>query len=424
MSGDGTVVAFTSYASNLVPGDTSGDDVFMHDLTTGTTIRISALPDGIEGTGDPAVSADGSVVAYSATASELLPGDDWSYTEILVYDHHSGSTTRVSGAPDGAEGNGYSRSPSLSADGTVVAFDSGASNLVPGDTNLAFDVFVHDRTTGSTTRVSTDLGGAQANGWSGDPSLAANGDVVAFWSRASNLVAGDTNGSTDVFVVDLNGSPSATGFAVTVREDAPIGTVLGTVTTADPDGDPITCAIVAGNSTGLFTINPTTGTITTTAPLDYEASRRHVLTVKVSDGSLTDDTTVTVTVTDVAETPPLKPVRFLDDDDSIFEGDIEWIAARGITRGCNPPKNDRYCPDNYVTRGQMAAFLVRALGYTDDGGGDLFVDDDASIFEGDIDRLGTAEVTRGCNPPTNNRYCPTGFVTRGQMAAFLHRALD
>jgi Tol biopolymer transport system component len=114
---------------------------------------------------------------------------------------------------------------------------------------------------------------------------------------------------------------------------------------------------------------------------------------------------------------------FGDDDESIFESDIERLAAAGITRGCNPPTNDRFCPEGKVTRGQMAAFLVRALDYTDNGGGNLFVDDDDSIFEGDIDRLGTAGVTKGCNPPTNNRYCPTGNVTRGQMAAFLHRAL-
>lgn len=114
---------------------------------------------------------------------------------------------------------------------------------------------------------------------------------------------------------------------------------------------------------------------------------------------------------------------FIDDDDSIFEADIERLAAAGITRGCNPPTNDRFCPDGKVTREQMAAFLVRAMGYTDDGGGDLFTDDDSSIFEADIDRLGTAGVTRGCNPPSNTRYCPSGNVTRGQMAAFLHRAL-
>jgi hypothetical protein len=117
-----------------------------------------------------------------------------------------------------------------------------------------------------------------------------------------------------------------------------------------------------------------------------------------------------------------EPEPFVDDDDSVFEADIEWISARGITRGCNPPVNDRYCPDSYVTRGQMAAFLVRALGYTDAGVADRFVDDDGSVFEADIDRLATAGVTKGCDPPTNSRFCPADSVTRGQMAAFLVRA--
>ncbi|HZJ49108.1 MAG TPA: hypothetical protein VFD97_08780 [Acidimicrobiia bacterium] len=98
-------------------------------------------------------------------------------------------------------------------------------------------------------------------------------------------------------------------------------------------------------------------------------------------------------------------------------------APQASPRGCNPPANTRFCPDQAVTRGQMAAFLVRALGYTDNGGGNLFIDDDGSIFEGDIDRLGTAGVTMGCNPPANDRFCPNQEVTRGQMAAFLHRAL-
>ena len=114
---------------------------------------------------------------------------------------------------------------------------------------------------------------------------------------------------------------------------------------------------------------------------------------------------------------------FTDDDSSIFEADIEKLAAAGITKGCNPPTNTLFCPNDFVTRGQMAAFLVRALRYTDDGGGDLFIDDDGSVFEADIDRLGTARVTKGCNPPTNDRFCPNDFVTRGQMAAFLVRAL-
>ena len=115
---------------------------------------------------------------------------------------------------------------------------------------------------------------------------------------------------------------------------------------------------------------------------------------------------------------------FVDDDGSIFEADIQRLAAAGITRGCNPPANDHFCPDDTVTRGQMAAFIVRALGYTDHGEGDLFVDDDGSVFEADIDRLATAGVTLGCNPPENDRFCPHDEVTRGQMAAFLDRALN
>lgn len=120
---------------------------------------------------------------------------------------------------------------------------------------------------------------------------------------------------------------------------------------------------------------------------------------------------------------PGAPVTFNDDDGSVFEADIEWLGAVGVTRGCNPPTNDNFCPDDNVTRGQMAAFLVRALGLTDDGGGNLFTDDDGSIFESDIDKLATAGITLGCNPPANDNFCPDTNVTRGQMAAFLHRAL-
>jgi hypothetical protein len=82
-----------------------------------------------------------------------------------------------------------------------------------------------------------------------------------------------------------------------------------------------------------------------------------------------------------------------------------------------------FCPEANVTRGQMAAFMVRALGLTDDGGGNSFVDDDGSVFEVNIAKLAAAGITRGCNPPTNDRFCPDASVTRGQMAAFLHRAL-
>jgi len=111
---------------------------------------------------------------------------------------------------------------------------------------------------------------------------------------------------------------------------------------------------------------------------------------------------------------------FADDEGSVFEPDIEWLAASGVTRGCNPPFQDRYCPDEPVTRAQMAAFLTRFLDLPP--GENHFGDDDGSVFEEDIGALAAAGVTRGCNPPVNARFCPGESVTRAQMAAFLHRA--
>jgi hypothetical protein len=114
---------------------------------------------------------------------------------------------------------------------------------------------------------------------------------------------------------------------------------------------------------------------------------------------------------------------FRDDDGTTFETAINRLATAGITSGCNPPGNDRYCPDDFVTRGQMAAFLVRAFGFTDSGEGDYFDDDDGSVFENAIDKLRVAGVTVGCNPPDNDEFCPNENVTRGQMATFLRRAM-
>lgn len=105
----------------------------------------------------------------------------------------------------------------------------------------------------------------------------------------------------------------------------------------------------------------------------------------------------------------------------VFATEVEWLASQGITRGCNPPAGDLFCVDEVVTRGQMAAFLNRALGLP--AGTKVFSDTKAHIFEADVAALAAAGITRGCNPPTNDRFCPDDPVTRGQMAAFLYRAL-
>jgi Tol biopolymer transport system component len=158
-----------------------------------------------------AVSADGRSVAFSSMAPNLVPGANAECVNrrsgrqtcfVFVRDRVAGATSRVSVGAAGEKANGDSGLPAVSASGRFVAFESAASNLVPGDTNGASDVFVHDRATGATTRVSVTSGGAQANGGSFDPAISADGRFVAFNSDASKLVSGDTNGKFDVFVHD------------------------------------------------------------------------------------------------------------------------------------------------------------------------------------------------------------------------------
>ena len=204
ISADGVYVVFSSDASNLVAGDTNGyRDIFVHDRNSTTTTRVSVASDGGEANSYcelPAISANGRYIAFASSASNLVTGDTSWVSDVFVHDRDTGATVRVSVATDGTLGDQNSSWPVLSADGRFVAFSSTAGNLVAGDTNGEQDVFVHDRNAGTTTRVSVATGGTQENAASWFPAISADGHTVAFESRASNLVAGDTNGAWDVFV--------------------------------------------------------------------------------------------------------------------------------------------------------------------------------------------------------------------------------
>jgi hypothetical protein len=206
ISADGRYVAFESDASNLVDGDTNGvPDIFVHDRQSGVTERVSVSSSGEQGNGlsiETYISADGRYVAYSSYASNLVDGDTNGAQDIFMHDRQTGVTERISVSSSGEQGNSHSYWPSISADGRYVAFESGASNLVDGDTNGAYDIFMHDRQTGVTERVSVNSSGEQGNSHSFWPSISADGRYVAFESDASNLVAGDTNGARDIFLHD------------------------------------------------------------------------------------------------------------------------------------------------------------------------------------------------------------------------------
>ena len=206
LSANGRFVVFASSASNLVPGDTNNrDDVFVHDRQSGTTERVSIDAAGVEANSDstePSISADSRFVVFTSFASNLVAGDSNGCSDVFVHDRQTGTIERVSVDSNGAQGVVDSSSPSISADGRFVAFQSLAANLVAGDTNGRSDIFVRDRQSGTTERVSLDSGGAQGNGDSLGTSISADGRCVAFASRATNLVAGDTNGWMDAFVRD------------------------------------------------------------------------------------------------------------------------------------------------------------------------------------------------------------------------------
>jgi len=178
----------------------------VRDLAAGTTELVSAGFGGQPSDGRwPAISGDGRFVAFSSWASDLVPGDTNGFADVFVRDRATGVTTRVSVDSTGVEGNGPSQFPDITADGRLVAFFSDADNLVAQDTNGVPDVFVHDRVSGLTERASVDSGGNQIPFpfAAGAASLSPDGRFVGFSSSADNLVLRDQNGVGDVFVRDL-----------------------------------------------------------------------------------------------------------------------------------------------------------------------------------------------------------------------------
>jgi hypothetical protein len=203
ISANGRFVTYQSGASNLVLDDTNNAfDIFVFDRKTDTTERVSVASDGTEGNDfsfDPAISANGRYVTYDSDASNLAPGGT---AGVFVFDRKTDTTERISVASDGTKANGFSFNAAISANGRYVTYSSLASNLVPDDTNNAFDIFVFDRKTDTTERVSVASDSTEANGRSGFSDISAKGRFVTYQSEASNLVLDDTNGTTDIFVYD------------------------------------------------------------------------------------------------------------------------------------------------------------------------------------------------------------------------------
>ena len=206
ISADGRFVAFTSTSSNLAPGQLRDIcHILVHDRVTGQTSLTSVSTSGEPATEHclhPAISDDGRFVTFASFASNLVDDDTNKRSDIFVHDRHTGETTRISVSARGIESNDHSSLPAISADGRFVVFSSDADNLVPNDTNGRRDIFVHDRHTGEVELVSVDSAGHPANSHSYAPDISDDGRFVVFYSHADNLVPHDSNRVTDIFVHD------------------------------------------------------------------------------------------------------------------------------------------------------------------------------------------------------------------------------
>jgi hypothetical protein len=439
MSDDGRYVIFHSEATNLVPGDTNtDDDVFIRDRQTGSTTRVlgDAGQQGVRAH-DGAISGNGRYIVFLGLGFE--DGQPLTVRGVYVFDRVAGTSERVTDGVDFAGQTTY-ENPAISDDGRFVTFTT-------REFNSNEDIILFDRQTDTWKVANPRLGGVAPNSRQNDTSISGNGRFVAFGSPDSNYVAGDPAGTHDVFVYDSTSealeripaggtasnhwprpelSDSGRYVAFTFYNDT-YGAANGhddmvlydrqtdtpEVVSVFNDGSP------GDNHSGLYLYQPT-----------ISSDGRFVAFLTFTNFDAGDGGGLDVYLVDREGTTGPAPGGacthdFSDVDGSnIFEDDICWLADQGITRGCNPPSNTEFCPKDPVTRGQMAAFLVRAFGYTDNGGGNLFTDDNGNTFEADIDRLGTAGVTRGCNPPSNTQFCPNDNVTREQMAAFLRRAFE
>lgn len=352
-------------------------------------------------------SPDGETIAFSRT--------DGGFADIWLIDSDGTNERRLTTTP-GID----TMAPAWSPDGTKLAYVAG--------THPNYQIWIM----GSDGSNPAPLASAPGTG-NYNPQWAPDGSRIGFMS--------DRDGDMELWMVNPDGTnvmrltdnhsndrnlswESVNRMPVVVDEEVHIGRA-GTIEIAvldndhDPDGETLTVwDVTRMPSEGSVTINADRTIIYThdgrVIPPGHASPYTDSFDYEIQDSRLGSAVgTVVVWIHPAFNDVP---------GSSIFVDDIIWLAEQGITRGCNPPDNTLFCPTDHVTRGQMAAFLVRARGYTAGDGADLFTDDNGSVFELSIDRLGTAGVTKGCNPPHNDMFCPHANVTRGQMAAFLVRA--
>ncbi len=267
VSDDGRYVTFLSEADNLAAGDVNfGADVFLKDMRTGELQRLSETANGTSGDGisdDPCVSGDGSTVTYTSFASDLIPGDTNGAPDAFAYDVASAMTERLNVRPDGTQSAlGANLSTSLSFDGRFVCFSSPAGDLVPGDTNGKFDIFLRDRSLQTTERINLSPAGAGLNDDSWWPHMTPDARIVTFTSDASDVLFGDTLGARQIYARDLSGTVGTSYCDTTLNSTGQRGVITATGSTLYLDNDvTLTATSLTPNAFGYFLVSTLQGLI-------------------------------------------------------------------------------------------------------------------------------------------------------------------
>lgn len=248
LSGDGRYVVFESDATNLVPDDTNGfTDIFIHDTRQGETKRVNLASDGSEANGDsasPTISSDGRYVAFHSRATNLVAGDTNSSNDVFVHDLDTGNTMRASVTTAGTQATGGGVGAILSGDGSCVVFESISDDLVPSDTNDQGDIFVHDIAKKTTTRVTVSSQGEESNGHTTFFDVSEDCRFVTFSSFATTLITGDENEEADVFLRDLE---KATTVRVSATANGTAGNNISNYPSISPDGRYVSFSSTATN---------------------------------------------------------------------------------------------------------------------------------------------------------------------------------
>jgi Tol biopolymer transport system component len=311
ISADGRYVAFVSAATTLVATDTNGfHDVFVYDRDQSTLEIVSVDGSGNEvnnlSTSEPIIAADGSYVAYVSGATNIVAGDTEGIQDVFFYNRGTGVSGRASKSDAGIGENANPQEPAISSQGYFVAFSTPATNLIGNDFNSGSDVYVYNRVANTIKRISVDAAGNEVSGGNAvQPSISADGRFIVFTSGQNNLAPGDVASLFDIFIVENNLYPTNISLSDSfLEENQNQGTTVGTFTTADANTDDTHTysftCTIPGTNDSSFTISGTT--LKSAAEFDYEEKFSYSICIRTTDtfGGIYDKN-FTISIHDVSE---------------------------------------------------------------------------------------------------------------------------